>query len=193
VSTGIFGGVFDPPHNGHVALARAAIDHFGLDRLLVLVADRPGHKGVVLEGPTRLELARAAFGDLPGAAVTLDGHAYTVDLVDDGTYHDAWFIVGADELVEFATWKEPQRVLDEIRLAVGTRPGYPRALLENAIAALGRPDRIELFDLPEPVAATSTEIREHAGRGEPIEDLVPPAVARLIAERGLYRPSAKLH
>ncbi len=188
MTTGILGGVFDPPHNGHVALARAALDRFGLDRLLVLVAERPGHKGVVLDAPTRLELAQAAFGDLPGAQVTLDDHAFTVDLVADGGYRDALFILGADELAAFLSWKAPQRVLDEVRLGVGTRPGFPRAALDEVIAKLGRSDRIELFDLREPVDVASTDIRERARRGRPLDGLVPPAVARLIEGRRLYHP-----
>ena len=192
MSTGILGGVFDPPHNGHLALARAAIEHFGLDRLLVLVAARPGHKGVVLDGPTRLRLARAAFAGLPGAEISLDDHPFTIDLVEGGRFRDARFILGADELAAFSSWKEPERVLDEVRLAVGTRPGHPRALLDAVIAKLRRPDRIELFELVEPLEIASTEIRERAARGEPIDHLVPVPVAELISARRLYRPERQL-
>ena len=193
MTTGILGGVFDPPHNGHVALARAAIGRFGLDRLLVLVNDRPGHKGVALDGSTRLDLALAAFGELPEAEVSLDEHPYTIDLLAGGSFRDALFIVGADELAGFPTWKEPERVLDEVRLAVGTRPGHAREPLEAVLAQVRRPDRVELFDLPEPVDISSTEVRDRVARGERIDDLVPPAVARLIEERGLYRGATELH
>jgi nicotinate-nucleotide adenylyltransferase len=189
MKTGILGGVFDPPHNGHVALAWAAIEQFGLERLLVLVAAAPGHKGVVLDAPTRLRLAEAAFGDLPGAEVSLDEHAFTIDLVEGGGFGDALFILGADELAALPTWKEPARVLDEVRLAVGTRPGYPRATLDAVIAKLQRPDRIELFELSEPHDISSSEVRARLVRGQPVDDLVPPAVAALIAERCLYGAS----
>jgi nicotinate-nucleotide adenylyltransferase len=191
--TGILGGVFDPPHLGHVALARGAVDRFGLDRLLVLVASRPGHKGVVLDAPTRLRLAEAAFADIPGADVRADGHAFTIDLVADGGLRDALFVLGADELVAFPTWKEPERVLDEVRLAVGTRPGYPRERLEAVIAELGRPERIELFDLDEPRDISSTEVRDLAAAGLPVRGLVPAGVAELIEEERLYRQGAWLH
>ncbi len=188
MTLGILGGVFDPPHNGHLALARGAIERFELDRLLVLVADRPGHRDVTLDGATRLRLARAAFGNLPGAEIALDEHPFTVDLVAGGGYRDAWFIVGADELAAFARWKEPQSVLDEVRLAVGTRPGYAPDRLEEAVEALGRPGRIELFELVPPVEVSASAVRQRLSREEPIDELVPPAVAGLIAELALYRP-----
>jgi nicotinate-nucleotide adenylyltransferase len=193
MKTGVLGGVFDPPHLGHLALARGAVQAFGLDWLLILVASRPGHKGVVLDAAARLRLAQAAFADVPGAEVRPDDHAFTIDLVEGGAYRDALFVVGADELVAFPAWKEPQRVLDEVRLAVGTRPGYPREQLERAIGALGRPDRILLFELDEPRDISSTEVRELAATGGPVGPLVPAAVAELIEREGLYRPQTGLH
>jgi nicotinate-nucleotide adenylyltransferase len=69
---GILGGAFDPPHNGHVALAREAIDHFDLERLLVRVVADPGHKGVHTPAGIRLRLAELAFADVEGADVSLD-------------------------------------------------------------------------------------------------------------------------
>ena len=69
--TGILGGIFDPPHNGHVALARAALERLPIDRLVVLVAAEPGHRGTVADAASRLRLAEAAFAGLP-AEVVLD-------------------------------------------------------------------------------------------------------------------------
>ncbi|HXZ56056.1 MAG TPA: adenylyltransferase/cytidyltransferase family protein, partial [Gaiellaceae bacterium] len=74
---GILGGTFDPPHNGHVALARAALEKLPIERLLVLVAARPGHRRVVADVDARLRLARSAFCDTP-AEVELDENAFTV-------------------------------------------------------------------------------------------------------------------
>jgi nicotinate-nucleotide adenylyltransferase len=190
--TGILGGAFNPPHNGHLALARGAVRRFGIERLIVLVSERPGHKDVDLDAATRLRLARLAFQDIPGAEVVLDEHAYTADAVADGRYRDAWFVIGADELAAFHSWKNPERVLDEVRLAVGTRPGFPRDRLERMLAELRR-DRIVLFELDEPVDISSTTVRERAARREPIDDLVPPAVAKIVRELGLYRAKTGLH
>jgi nicotinate-nucleotide adenylyltransferase len=112
---GLLGGAFDPPHNGHVALAAAAKRQFGFDEFVVLVSARPGHKDVVLDVDTRLELVRAAF---PDDDVELDRQARTVDMLRTGRWHDPLFLVGADEFCDFLTWKEPEGVLELARLGV---------------------------------------------------------------------------
>jgi nicotinate-nucleotide adenylyltransferase len=180
---GILGGAFDPPHNGHLAVARAAKERFGLVRLVVLVAGAPGHKPVHASGEMRVRLARAAF---PDDEVVLDRHARTVDAVAGGRFGDAIFLVGADEFRDFLSWKDPDGVLDEVRLGVATRPGHPRGPIESVLSRLRRPDRVEFFDVEE-VPAASQEIRARAARGDPVDDLVPPCVATLIRELGLYR------
>lgn len=186
--TGLLGGAFDPPHNGHVALAGSALDHFLLDRLLVLVTAAPAHKPVETEVATRVRLSRAAFADVPRTEVGRDDHRYTIDLLRDPRFDvgdDAILLVGADQLADFLSWKEPGGVLELVRLGVATRPGYPRERLEPVLRALEQPERVELFTIPD-VPVSSTEIRARAARGEPLEGLVPPAVARLIAALGLY-------
>jgi nicotinate-nucleotide adenylyltransferase len=185
VPLGLLGGAFDPPHNGHVVLAREALERFALERLLVLVVAAPGHKRVATAFDERLELARLAFAGLPRTEVVPEQHAYTVDSVRDGRFGDAVFLVGADEFADFLSWRDPEAVLEHVRLAVATRPGHPRERLDDVRARLRRPDRVEFFEIP-PVAASSTDIRERAARGEPLDDLVPPDVARRIAELGLY-------
>jgi nicotinate-nucleotide adenylyltransferase len=174
---GLLGGTFDPPHNGHVALAKAALSQLPIDRLLVLVAERPGHRDVVADAETRVKLARAAF---PDAEVELDPHPFTVDAVRDGRFGDAVFIVGADQAAAFDQWKESEEVLRQVKLGVGTRSGYPEPQLDRY------GDRIVSFPLASP-PISSSEVRALVARGEPIDELVPPAVARLIEELGLYR------
>ena len=101
--TGLFGGTFNPPHYGHIALVRAAREHFGFDRLVVLVSVRPGHKQVELDADTRLQLTQAAF---PDDEVVLDPHERTVDLLAEGRWSDPVFLIGADQFAEFLTWKD---------------------------------------------------------------------------------------
>jgi nicotinate-nucleotide adenylyltransferase len=180
---GLFGGAFDPPHNGHVALADRARVALGLDGLVVVVAAEPGHKVVTTSPGSRFELARAAF---PGAMVVLDDHARTVDMLRD---HPEWegaaFLLGADEFASFLGWKEPEEVLRRVRLGVATRPGFPSDVLEPVLTRLEHPERVDFFELePHPIA--SSELRARLDRGEDVSDLVPAAVWKLITEDGLY-------
>jgi len=184
--TGVLGGVFDPPHLGHVALAAAALDQLALDGLLVLVVADPGHKTVLTPAEMRLELARLAFADDPRVVVELDHQARTVDTLEARKLDDPVLILGSDELVDFATWKSPERVLELARLAVALRPGVPDARVREAHTSLPAPDRISFFEL-EPTPVSSTLVRERVARGELVDDLVPPTVAEAIRRLGLYR------
>jgi nicotinate-nucleotide adenylyltransferase len=185
VALGILGGVFDPPHFGHVELARSAIAELGLDQLLVLVVADPGHKVTRTPADTRLELATLAFEDLRGATIELDRHARTVDSLEARRPHDAVFILGADELALFETWKAPSRVLELVRLAVAMRPGVPREGLDEVGHRLGARDRIVEFEMS-PVPISSSEVRARVARHERIDDVVPAAVADAIERLGLY-------
>jgi nicotinate-nucleotide adenylyltransferase len=180
---GLFGGAFDPPHNGHVALVAQARTALDLEGVIVVVTAAPGHKEVATPAETRFELARAAF---PGRRVFLDGHARTVDLLRD---HPEWegavFLVGADEFASFLGWKEPEEVLRLVQLGVATRPGFPRETLEPVLARLSHPERVLFFDL-EPFPIASRELRGQLDRGEDVHELVPAAVWELIERDGLY-------
>jgi nicotinate-nucleotide adenylyltransferase len=181
--TGLLGGTFNPPHNGHVALARAAKEQFTFDEFVVLVAVRPGHKRVELDVDTRIELVRAAF---PDDVVERDEHERTVDTLRDGRWDDPVFLIGADEFCDFLTWKDPEGVLERARVAVATRPGYPRERLDKVLTKLSQSERVLFFEI-EPLPISSRDIRERVARGEDVSGFVPSAVARLISERGLYR------
>jgi nicotinate-nucleotide adenylyltransferase len=180
--TGLFGGAFDPPHLGHVGLAAAAKRHFGLPQLTILVAEHPGHKETFLPAETRLELAKAAF---PDDDVRLDPYPRTLDLLRGESFDDPLFIIGADQFSDFLSWKDPDAVLERARLAVATRPGYPRERLDAVLEDLDQPERVVFFDI-EPNPAASREIRALTEAGAPLGGLVPDAVEKLIQERGLY-------
>lgn len=186
MNVGVFGGAFDPPHVGHVELARRGVEEFRLDRLLVRVVAEPGHKEVATAPQIRLVLAELAFAPLDEAEVALDPFARTVDSLQALGLEDPLFLVGADEFATFLSWKEPERVLARARLGVATRPGIERAQLDRVLAALGRSERVSFFEL-EPVPVSSSEIRARAAVGEPIDGLVPASVAAEIARLGLYR------
>ena len=186
---GLYGGTFDPPHNGHVALARDAVRELGLADVLVFVVADPGHREVVCDAATRLELTRLAF---PDRRVELEPYRFTVDAVRERPFADAAFLIGADEFAGFLSWREPQEILEHVRVAVATRPGYRRELLAPVLAELRRPERVLFFDI-EPVPVSSTEVRARVGRGDPVADRVPAEVARVVEARGLYGPEHGVH
>jgi nicotinate-nucleotide adenylyltransferase len=193
--TGIFGGAFDPPHNGHLTLARAALDHFGLERLVIAPGGRPPLKDAetVTDPETRLRLVEAAFSGMPRTEISrIDVDrpqpAYSHDTVRWASerWSEPVFLIGADRFGDFLRWKAPDEVLRYARLGVATRPGVSREQFDEVLSQLERPDRVELFEIPA-VDVSSREIRRRVAAGEPIDGLVPPAVAALIAELGLYR------
>ena len=172
---GIFGGRFDPPHLGHLALATEAVRVFGIDELHVTVVADAAHKISAAPAADRLAMAELTFARL-GAAVELEHHRYTVDALEAAGYDDPIFLIGADELADLPTWKEPGRVLELARLGVATRPGHvPEATSP----------RVRIFEL-EPHPVSSTQLRERVRNGESIDGLVVPEVARYVAEHGLY-------
>jgi nicotinate-nucleotide adenylyltransferase len=77
-------------------------------------------------------------------------------------------------------------VLEHVRVAVATRPGYPRERLEEALAGVRHPERVEFFEMP-PIRVSSSDVRARLARGEPVDAVVPDAVAREIERTGLYR------
>jgi nicotinate-nucleotide adenylyltransferase len=191
--TGLLGGAFDPPHYGHVALADAALEHFALERLLVIPTGLAPHKEVETDAETRCRLAAAAFADRPLVEISrweIDRGepSYTIETTRWARerYGEIIFLVGADQFASLDTWKDPEQVLEIARLGVATRPGYPREELERLRETLPDPARVELFEIPV-WPLSSTEIRDRVRRGESIDGFVPPAVVDLVTELGLYR------
>jgi nicotinate-nucleotide adenylyltransferase len=179
----LYGGAFDPPHLGHVAVAAAARERFGVERLVVLVNELPAHRSVHASAEDRLTLARAAF---PGDDVRLDPHPHTVELLRAEHFDDPVFVIGADQFRNFLSWSEPAEVLERTRIAVAARPGFPQVALDGVLGQLDRPEQVLFFEI-EPNPAASTVVRAGVAAGEPLDQLVPAAVAELISERGLYR------
>ena len=184
MNVGLYGGAFDPPHRGHVELARRAKEALGLERVIVLVSAAPGHKRVETAAAVRLELARAAF---PNDEVVLDEHARTIDaLRAHDEWRDAVFLIGADQFCHFLSWKEPHDVLRLVRLGVATRPGFPRDRLDSVLAKLAQPERVLFFDI-EPTPIASSDLRSDFDEAD-----VPSAVAAIIRRDGLYGVSSRV-
>lgn len=188
---GIFGGTFDPVHYGHLAAARAARDELHLDVVLFVVANDPWKKWdrSIAEAEDRLAMVEAALDgesrlEASDIEIRRGGVSYTVDTIDeldrDHPGDRLFLIVGADVLAEMGSWERAARIGGRVTVVVITRPG-----------TVVPPDTVRRWHAQTIFAMTpevsSTEVRRRVETGEGITDLVPPAVARVIAESGLYR------
>jgi len=186
---GVMGGSFDPPHDGHLALARAAAAQLHLDRVLLVPAAQPPHKpgGSTIPAERRMAMVSAAVQDdavLEASSVEIDrpGPSYTADTLErlaaDGPDDELWFILGADQLEGFRDWSRPGRIVELARLAVASRPGAGDPAMDFLAGAVAA-GRVDVIDMPE-VPISSTEVRERLARGEDISHLVPAPVAALL-------------
>ncbi len=195
---GVFGGTFDPPHYGHLALAETARVQLGLDEVIFVPAGAPPHKLDHRLSPpeVRAALVEAAIADNPAftlCRVDLDrpGPHYTVEMLRLLRHRfpqvERWyFLMGEDSLRDFPTWREPARILEMATLAVMPRPQMAadvEAVLARLPALRGR---FLWLDVP-PVYFAATDLRRRVRVGLPLRYLVPPAVEQQIAERQLYR------
>ena len=195
---GILGGTFNPPHVGHVALARHARAELGLERVALMPAFAAPNKRVDRDdpGPTqRLAMCRLAVAGTPGVEasgreIERGGVSYTVDTLqaihDEHPDVELTFIVGADTARTLAGWREPQRLLALAGLAVAERDGLGREELREALLGLHPSPRIEFLAMA-PVAVSSSQVRERVAGGLDVDELVGERVAAYIAEHGLYR------
>ena len=200
---GILGGTFDPPHLGHVAAARAAIDVLGLDRLLLVVANDPWQKSgqrAISEAEDRLAMTDALAEEVPGSEVSrleIDrgGPSYSVDTAEAvraeaasrGRSAELFLIVGADLVSELETWHRAADLKDLVTLAVVSRPSTPStpSTASSAVPSVPPGWRVVWLDGPQ-VTASSSEVRDRLVAGDPVEGLVPEGVIRCIRRRGLY-------
>jgi len=194
VRIGILGGTFDPIHNIHLHMARAARDFGRLDKVLFVVASQPPHKrgGVSASPHDRLAMVEAAIAEEPAfeaCRLELDrpGPSYTADTLNQlrERYPSAEFflILGQDALADLPNWRQPEAILQHCRLLV-LRRSLANAPTDPILE--GRFDFVpfETSDL------SSTEVRRRLETGDVVAGLVPDAVANVITARGLYHGTA---
>jgi len=187
---GVFGGTFDPVHNGHLAAAVNARRALALDLVLVIPARDPWQKQDRELAPAddRLAMLEAAMAGVEGVEVSrleLDrpGPTYTADTVEDlhREHPDAelFLIVGADAAADLATWDRQEVIRDLTTVVIVSR------------ADIDEPDapgpgwRVDHVRIP-PLAISSTDLRRRAADGDPLDGLMPAAAIRCLRERGLY-------
>ncbi len=187
---GIFGGTFDPVHNVHLRIARAARDRERLDRVLFVVDATPPHKRheVVASAEDRLAMVQAAIQGEDGfeaCRMEMDrpGPSYTVDTVRTlaEAHPDArlYLIIGYDAALDLPRWRDPRAILHRARLIVVRRPECDDAL-DPSLDGLHEVLPFEASDL------SSTEVRDLLAQGGDVRGLLPPAVLEHICGKGLY-------
>lgn len=181
---GILGGTFDPVHNAHLAMARAALEALALDKVLFIPTGLPKYRrAAVASGEHRIAMLRLALAGndkfaiderelAPGAS------GYTVDtlqaLRSELGEVELYLLIGADQYAKLGSWHRPEEVARLAHIAVFARPGIE----------LGGEARVIPMEAM-PVSASG--IRARLARGEDVSALVPPAVANYIARHRLYR------
>jgi len=185
---GILGGTFNPPHLGHLALARCALEQLGLERVLLVPSCVPPHKRAEADpGPEhRLRMCELAVAGVPGLEacpleVRRGGPSYTVDtlLALSSLHPEATLtlILGSDIARTLPSWQRPDELMALASIAVAAREGDA-----------GPADGAVHLDLPE-VPISSSLVRARLAAGASLAGLVPPAVAAYIAEHSLYAPT----
>ncbi len=192
----IFGGTFDPIHNAHLEIARAARREYFLDKILFVPAAHPPHKPKRCQASYehRFEMARLASTEHHAFEASRlespeqDGGAasFTIRTIQRVsarlTTHDRlFFIIGSDAFSEITTWFRWRQVLAGVEFIVVLRPGFP--VDESAVPPGARVHWLRSVHMP----ISSSEVRHRLRRGQPLRGMVPPFVTRYISRNHLYR------
>jgi nicotinate-nucleotide adenylyltransferase len=195
---GVFGGAFDPPHNAHVAMARAALAQLDLAELRIFPTGQAWHKNRPLSAAQhRLAMSRLAFGELPRTAIDpreilRAGPTYTLDtlreLQRERPEARLVLVMGADQALSLPRWHGWKEILSMATLSVAYRAvsaGASGDFDPSAWPFVPPGARFEALELP-PIDLSATGIRARLARGEDLQEWVPPAVARYIEQHHLY-------
>lgn len=197
---GIMGGTFDPIHTGHLILGESAYEQFSLDEVLFMPSGNPPHKRNRAGGASneqRTEMVRLAVSDNPHFSLSLEemhekGYIYTSRTLErlnaanpDTRYY---FIMGADSLLQFDSWFEPQQICDRCHIVAAVRDHLSCEETEEAIRHIRDKYHAEADRLETPnIDISSTEIREWVSEGRSCRYYLPEKVKLYIEETGLYR------
>jgi nicotinate-nucleotide adenylyltransferase len=198
----VFGGSFDPIHNGHLSLAQALVDAGLAEEVLFVPALRPPHKSgrELSEGRHRLEMIRLTLESHPAFSVSDiemergDGFSYTFDtlsvLRQVFPEHALFFLMGMDSLRELHGWHKAGELVQHFDFVVYPRPGVSCPSLAELSDRFGSRNGRRLLDsvkagLPQ-FAFSATEVRDACARHSDLSRYCPEAVCRYIADQGLY-------
>lgn len=196
---GIFGGTFDPVHYGHLLVAEQCREQCRLDAVWFIPAGLPPHKmaQTIAGGKARAEMLDLAIAGhdrfrVDRRELERTDPCYTVEtlaaLASEDPSRELFFVLGADSLADFPTWREPARIVELARLAVVNRGGSAPADLSGLRQALGPAveSRIDFVTIPG-IDVSSTDIRQRVREGLSIRFMTPRAVECYLQTHRLYQ------
>ena len=211
---GIYGGTFDPVHNGHLRPAVDVLTELRLDELKIIPCGQPAHREQpVATAEQRLAMLNLAINEQPGFVVDereikRQGRSYMIDTLDSlqQEFPDEIFclIIGMDAFLSFDSWKDWQTILDKYPLVVTHRPGYDGDPMKNQNPNEDLKRYVDLHQINDPKAfvkvkapavyfcavtqldISSTRIRELVAQKNSIHYLVPDPVVEFIQQQHLY-------
>lgn len=197
----LYGGSFDPIHNGHLTMAAYAIEHLDAVRLIFIPASRSPHKTTVpaAGASQRLEMIQLVIADnvryqVSDCEIVRPQPSYTFDTVREyrricGPDIPLYWLVGADAVTELPRWYRIEELLDLCRICVLCRAGFDLSsfdILKGQLST-GHIEQLYRDVIPTPlVDVSSTQIRQKIALGEDIRALVPPKVWDFIRQNHLY-------
>ncbi len=198
IKTGIMGGTFNPPHNGHMALAKAAKEQLLLDEILFIPSGQSYMKQTqeIVSKEDRLNMVRCAIGGQPDYFVSdmelkREGNTYTYETLEqlkkEYPEKSFYFILGADCLYTIEKWREPERIFASCTLVSAVRDHVTQQELTKQCAYLRKQydAKVLLLNFKE-INISSTDIRKEIFQGKKILEKVPKEVADYIASHRLY-------
>jgi nicotinate-nucleotide adenylyltransferase len=202
LKVGIFGGTFDPIHQGHMIIAEQVMGELSLSQVVFVPGGIPPHKeasSVRASAGDRFDMVETAVADNERFVVNrveVDAgrpmHSVeTVRILKERSPGDDWyFISGADEVSNLLAWKEPDLLLEEVVMVAATRPGYDLSKLQHLEAGLRNFDRIFPVECTR-VDISATSIRRRILQGKSVRYLVSEGVHDIIRNRRLYEGDAR--
>lgn len=187
---GLFGGTFNPVHNGHVNLVKNFKEELSLDKVLVIPTGVPPHKQAerLVSGEDRLSMCRLAFeglAEVSDVEIARGGRSYTVETLEElkkiYKNDDLYFLVGSDMLLSFKRWYRWEDILSMCTLCATDRDNEKTCMDADAEFF----SKIIFCDFPKTVVSSS-EVREKLVSGKDVSHLVPEEVEKYIREKGLY-------
>lgn len=197
MATILFGGSFDPIHNGHLAMAKAALHHLPQATLLLIPAACSPFKTdrAMTDEAHRLAMCRLAAKEDPRIAVTdmefyMEKPSYTVRTVEallQKKPDDYYFLCGADAFLSLHRWKEYHKLIGMVTfLAVDRSGALPEQMLWQKQAIEQDGGQVVLLTM-EQIPVSSTQIRQAIAENQSVHTMVPPLVARYLLENHLYK------